>query len=183
MRLDDGKGRGFKMSVSSEKRGNVSSKSNPRAYYVSRNDGQTFTYISKYSATSGDVVFYFKNIDNKRKFVISKISFSSAANADWQINKVTGTAAGTEITGRSLNFTKNLTAQSSSFGNAAVTGLTTSFEIAHARNLAESGINVNFKESLILGNNDAIDIIYTGTTGNIEVVLIGYFEEHGEEIN
>ena len=179
----DGKGRGFKQSVSSTQRGNVSGKVNPRSYYVSRNEGQVFSYISKYSATTGDVVFYLQNIDFKNRFIVSKIFMGAVNDADWQLNKVIGTASGTTITGKSLNFTKNLTAQSAAFGNAAVTGLTTDFEFDHARSLGLSTVNIDLKESLILGNNDAIDIIYTGANGNIEVVLIGYFEEHGEAIN
>lgn len=181
--IEDGKGRGFVASVSSSNRLNSSTKANPRIYYISRDDGQAFSFTSEYSATSGDYVIYLKNTNADKQIVISGIWLSSDNNAKWCIDKVSGTASGTEITGRSLNFTKNNLSDSTSIGDNAVSGLTKTFSVAPLRGMGFTTNPVDFKETLILGNGDAIAVKYTGTSGDISATIGMYFEKQSGAIN
>jgi len=181
--IGDGKGRGFKMSVSSSHRGNVSSKSNPRIYYVSREDGAAFSISSSYSATTGDKVIYFKNDNEEKNFVVTGFFVSADNSAKWTFHKVTGNAIGTDIEARVLNLTKNSTASATIKGDAAVTGITNEFSFAEFRTPANGSADIDFRESLIIGNGQSISVEYTGTTGGISVILGGYFEEHSTGVN
>ena len=180
--IEDGKGRGFKASVSSVNRLNVSSKSNPRAYYNSR-DGEMYTFHSSYSASSGDVVLYIKNDNPDKNFVVTGIWLGGANAAVWEFFQASGTATGTDVTGVQLNFTSGNTAQATSKGNAAVSGTANEATIAKFRTPATASGDADFRETLILGNKDAIGIIYTGTAGAIEITVGGHFEVHGSGAN
>lgn len=176
--IEDGKGRGYKMSVSSTQRGNVSSKSNPRSYYVSRDDGRLFSWYSTYSATSGDYVLYIKNTDQDRKLVLSTFIFGSDNNAQYTVERVSGTAGGTAITPTNFNLTSGRVAQSDTYGNAAVTGLTNVSTFGKIRSLANAPSVGTSLESLILGTSDAIAVKFAGTTGVIDITVFGYYEYH-----
>ena len=69
--INDGKGRGFKASVSSSNRLNVSAKSNPRAYYLSRDEENCFSIGTEYTASDGDIVFYIKNTSSSKEMVLT----------------------------------------------------------------------------------------------------------------
>ena len=176
--IEDGKGRGYKQSVSSSQRGNVSSKSNPRMYYVSREKGQAFSFLSEYSATSGDFIGCVMNTSSDKNFVVSEIIVGGVEAGHFEVVKVTGTPAGTTITGGLLNFSKSNTAEATAFGDAAVTGLTEDYELSHIRTQASESKSMSFQQSLILSKDTAIGIKYVGTTGLVEITILGYFEDH-----
>jgi len=181
--IQDGKGRGNSMSVSSSLRGNVSGKVNPRIYYVSRDDGQAFSWYSSYSATSGDYVIHIKNTSQTRNLVISKILFSGVEAGKYSVETVTGTAAGTNITGAHMNRSKVREADCDSFGNAAVTGLTLDDTFASMRTLAGASAAGSSSNALILGVTGQVAVKYEGTTGIVDVTVFGYFESHDPELN
>jgi len=181
--IKDGKGRGNEMSVSSSLRGNVSAKSNPRIYYVSREDGQAFTWHSSYSATTGDHVVHVKNTSQTRNLVISKILFSGVEAGKYTVESVTGTAAGTTITGSHMNRSKVREADCDSFGNAAVTGLSSEDTFAAMRVLAGASGAGSSNNALILGVTGQIAVKYEGTTGIVDVTIFGYFEDQDPKTN
>lgn len=180
--IDDGRGRGYKASVSSTNRLNVSSKSNPRMYYNSR-VGEAFSFISKYSAADGDQVIYFRNDNQDKNFVVTGIWVSSDNAGTFDFQKVTGTGAGTSIDGRQLNFTSGNTANATALGNAAVTGLNVEYIFAEIRCPQTATVPADFSSALILGKNNAIAVKYNGTAGNVSVVIGGHFEMHDNGVN
>jgi len=180
--IEDGKGRGFKASVSSFLRLNVSSKSNPRIYYNSRVLGSAFTFVSEYSATSGDYVLYIKNTSTVNSLVISGVWASADENAKWCIEKVEGVASGTDVVANPLNFSKKTTATADIKGSAAVTGLTKEATVAASRSMANTTIPMQFEDALIIGSSTAIAIKYIGTAGDVSVTVGGHFEPHSEGV-
>lgn len=97
----------------------------------------------------------------------------------FELFEVTGTAAGTTLTPKNTNLQDSGAADTVSFGEAAVTGLTTGDRLAVARTPANSAREINLNDTVILGLNDAVAIEYTGSTGIVDVMLIGYYEEAG----
>lgn len=182
--IEDGKGRGYKASVSSVNRLNVSSKTNARIYYNSRETGDAFSFTSDYSACSCDYVIYIKNDNETKNMVISDICVSAANSAKWEFQRVSGTGSSCcVIAGRALNFSKNTTADVTSRGNSAVSSLNETYSFTKRRTAAGAGTTIDFDESVILGRNDAIAIKYIGTAGNVEVTIRVHFEVHSTGVN
>jgi hypothetical protein len=184
MKIEDGKGKNGDMSVSASQRGNVSSKTNPRIFYISRDDQQAYNAImdSAYSATAGDYVFYYKNTSTTRNCFIRQMEFHSVQSVKWRIWEVTGTAAaGTTITPSNLNLSSGLAAEAICMGGGAtITGLTTVKQVGIHRSLSGSESAMNFEDALILGPGKAIAIEYdTGTTGICETDMFFHYEDLG----
>ncbi len=168
--------------VSVENRLNNSSKSNPRTFYVSRDDGLTFTLASvDSSAAAGDLIAYLKNDSTTRNVYIKEIQVSALNAALWKVFEVTGTAAGSSaITPSNINLASGQTADATARGDGALTGLTTADLIRSTRTTAGDAMNIVFDDALILGPSDAIAVEYdTGTTGAAEVNIMLHFEDIG----
>lgn len=176
--IEDGKGRGYSSSVSQANRLNVSSKSNPRLFYISRDDQEAYTAVSTdASAAAGDYIMYLKNTSTTKNMFIDHIGCFAANAALWKLWSVTGTASGTTITATNLNLTSGLSAEASVEGSQAVSGLTAVNQIDTARSSASEEANLDFSSALILGPSDAIAIEYdTGTTGAAEATITFHYE-------
>ena len=183
MLLEDGKGRGYTMSVSSSNRGNVSAKTNPRSYYISRQEGLYFSWYSSFNADSGDYVIYVKNTSQEKKLVISRIMFGGDEAGKYSVESVTGIPAGTAIEGAFFNRSMKQEADADSFGDAKILGLTTEKMLGAIRVLAGATGSGSANQSLILGNTDALAIKYEGVTGIVDVTVFGYYESHSDITN
>jgi hypothetical protein len=127
---------------------------------------------------AGDFILYVKNTDNKLKLYIEEVIVSAENAATWKLHCVTGTASGSSITPANLNLTSGKVADATVVGNGAVSGLTSVRVIDAVRTPANGTSDTALNDALILGFGDAIAIEYdTGTTGDAEVTLIGYFDE------
>ncbi len=181
--IDDGKGRGYSASVSSVNRLNVSAKSNPRSYYISREDGEFYSWYSTYSAADSDIVIYVKNTSQSLSLVISKIMFSGVNAGRYTVMPVNGTASGSDIVGTPFNRSKRKEATAISLGGAAITGITQDGTFGVMRVPAGLTVAGDENNSLIIGPTDAIAVKYEGTAGIIDVAIFGYFEEHSNSAN
>tara|TARA_R110000822_G_scaffold59307_5_gene148033 strand:- start:281 stop:850 length:570 start_codon:yes stop_codon:yes gene_type:complete len=187
MKIEDGKGKNGDASVSAVQRLNVSSKTGPRMFYISRDDGLTFDAISigdnDYAA--GEYCFYLKNTSATRNLYIQHLEFHSTDACRLVIDEVTGTAAGgTVIVPSNLNLGSGLLGEATSMGGgAAITGLTKVKQIGTHRNAALADSEMDYQGSLILSPNKAIaveyDAEYGGTTGIIEIDAFFWFETIG----
>jgi hypothetical protein len=178
-KIVDGKGRGFASSVSDVNRLNVSSKSNPRIFYISRDDGQAFNMISTDPGTAaGEYIFYLKNTSSTRDLYVERIEFHSENAAVWKVWEVSGTAAGTTITASNLNLKSGKTADAIGFGNTAVTGLSTVKQIGTHRSQAQGEGEMNYHDSLILGPTNAIAVeMDAGSTAATEIDCFFHYED------
>lgn len=183
MVIEDGKGKSGNMSVSAAQRGNVSSKSKNRLFYISRDDGLAFNAIMpSFNAVAGNYVFYIKNTASDKNMYINHIEFHSVEAAVWKVFQVTGTAAaGTAITAVNLNLGSGRPAESTIMGGGAtITGLTVGNQIGTHRTTALSESEMDWGGGLILSPNTAIMVEYdTGTTGLIEIDCLVHFETIG----
>ncbi len=167
----------------SDGRLNTSSRSDSRAYYNSRDVGRTFSLVwNNTNSSSGKHVVYWKNTSTTRDLVISSIGFNSDINANFELNFVTGTAAGTSATPTNLNQSSGKTAAAVAFHNADVTGLTVSAEIDHAYVVAGGHEELRLGDRVRLGQDDAIAVRIETSFGAVGApihtagVIFGYYE-------
>jgi hypothetical protein len=178
-KIEDGVGRGYEASVSDVNRLNVSSKSQNRIFYISRDSGEAFNLVSTDSgATAGEYILYLQNTSTTKNMYVDRIEYHSANAALWKLWTVTGTAAGSSaLTPTNLNRTSSKVAEATARGDGAITGLTAGAQLATHRNAADGEGQMEFQGALILGPNDAIAVEYdTGTTGAAEVDIFFWYE-------
>jgi hypothetical protein len=180
MKWEDGKGSGRAAGVSANNRGDVSSRNASRIYYTSRDFKQAYNWVSSFSASTGNEIIYLKNDSQVNDLYIDHVLLSAeAGRATFALYEVSGTAAGTTLTGVNLNLKSSNTADVTSFGNAAVTGLTLGNKIEVVSAPDDTTVALNVQDALILGFNNAIAIEFTGSAGNVNCVISGFFEEIG----
>jgi hypothetical protein len=168
----DGKG----VAVTDSNRLSVAASTSSDTHRVSVEDGQTYLWTSSFSADTGEEVIYIKNTSTTSVLTIDKVTVNSVLTGLFELYQVTGTAAGTSITGINANLTSNNVAAATAFGNAEVTGLTIGNRIDMARIPALGRATMELNDVLILGLNDAIAVTYTGSTGIVDLIITGYYE-------
>jgi hypothetical protein len=164
----------------SNNRLNVSSRSDGRSYYASRDGSQTFSVSWNDSdSAAGDDIVYWKNTDtNGKELVISFIEVYSANNALFKVKQVTGTATGTTVTPSCSNRNTVRSASSTAIEAAgtAITGLTDGATLGYF-GAGSSGKTFRIDDVVRLGQDGAIAIEYVaGTTGQTAGTIEGFFE-------
>jgi hypothetical protein len=177
MKIEDGVGSGKLVKVTPRNRLDVSSAAFAEVHLVAAKDAQTYLWTSSYSATSGDEIIYVKNTSKTKLLIIDEIILGCVATAQFAVYTATGTAAGTSITGRNTNRTSGNTADVTSLGDAAVTGLTIGDRLSITRVPANDSKVLDLKDAIILGLDDAITITYTAGAGNtVDATILGYYD-------
>lgn len=162
----------------SDGRLNVSSRSDERIFYNSRDRGQTYVWASFDSAAAVDEYsIYVQNTSTTLNLIVKEVLLTPGVAMTFKMSTTTGTAAGTIITGYNLNRNSGNAASANAFGNAAVTGLTEDTVITVAGVSALETVEVNFHDALILGQNDNIAVECDVNAGGLVYIqIIGYFE-------
>ena len=168
----------------SDGRFNVSSRSDDRSYYNSRDKQEAYSMIWLDASTaSGDVILYWKNTDTTGKhFVVDSIGLNSQYRADFQLLQVTGTAAGgTSSTPTCLNLAAPRVAQATArtADSSAVTGLTEGVCIDFVSVTAGGHEEMRLHDRLRVGQDGAIAIkcILADTSpSRTWGVVFGYYE-------
>ena len=168
----------------SDNRVNVSSRSDDRAYYNSRDKGECFSVPFDFqSASAGEFGVYFKNNSSiGLEFVVAGVGINSVEASRIKLHFVSGTATGgTVLTPTNLNgSSSNAAAATAMEGGSAATGITglTSISLIDFAYVQATGHQeFRLKDRLRLGQNDAIAVEYDeGTTGDFSGVIFGYFE-------
>lgn len=157
---------------------NVSSRSDERIYYISRDNGDAYSVTTIDTAAAGEYNFYFKNISTTQNFYVTAFTLGSAVLAIFKIARVTGTASGTAISPTNLNTTSGHIADATALGNAAVTGLTEDAIIDVVSVTADDSKEVTFHDALVIGQGEAIAVEYdTGAGGTMHATMFGFFDE------
>ena len=174
--LQDGKGRGNSVAVGSSQRLDVSSRSNKRIFYVSRDDGRAFVWTSTFATGTTNVeVIYIKNTSTSRRLYIDSMRYSASGAAVLSVFKHTGTASGTTITAENLNFTSSNDAEATALGDSAVTAGTIGNAIAFLQVASNADSNRNWNGEIILGEGDSI-IITCSTSVTVHIGVTGFYE-------
>lgn len=175
--------RGLQEAEGSDGRLNVSSRSDGRRYYNSRDVKKTFTAVFDHqSAAAGEYSMYIQNTSNTDELVISSIGLNSVQNSRIKLWFVKGTAAGGSVmtpvnTNHGSSNDADATARQGSSGSG-VSGLTTDGIVDFAFVSANGHEEFRVDDTIRLGQNDALAIEYDeGTTGDFGGVIFMYFEK------
>lgn len=165
----------------SDGRLNVSSRSNDRSYYVSRDKGQTYSIVfDDPDCDVADVFFFLQNDSTDKDLVLTTIGFSATLSGSFKLQFETVALSGaTTLTPVNLNRNSSNLAVVTCVGNAIVTG--TSIPdgvIDHVAVEALGHEEMHLNDRVRLGQGDAVSILYDrGAANNIvEGVVYLYFE-------
>lgn len=176
MKIEDGGGSGKLAKVNSRRRLDVSAANVSESAYIAAAEAETYIWTGSYSTNTGDEIMYIKNNSSSKLLVIDKVTVNSVNAGFFELFDVSGTAAGTIVTGKNTNLTSGNVADATSYGDASVTGLTIGDRIDLARTAANGRTDMKLNDVLILGQNNAIAVTYTGSTGLTDIIITGYFE-------
>jgi hypothetical protein len=160
----------------------VSSRSDTRAYYNSRNQRQTYAVpFDHQSAAAGEFSLYIENTSSQLKMVVSRAGLNSVEFSRLRLWFVSGVAAGgTLLTPTNLNKGSSNDADAvvrQAGAGDAITGLTTLGQIDFEFVSATGHGEFTLSDTVRLGQNDAIAIEYDeGTTGDLAGVVDFFFE-------
>ena len=168
----------------SDGRASVSSRTDSRSYYNSRDKGQAYSIPFDFqSATAGEFGGYFKNASTNGKiFVVDSIGVNTVEASRIKLWFVSGTAAGgTNLIPTNLNRASGNAATSTAMEGASaatgITGLSSDALIDIVYVTATGHEEFRLDDRLRLAQNDAIAIEYDeGTAGDMSGVIFGYFE-------
>ena len=162
----------------SDGRLNVSSRSDERIYYNSRDRGQTYVWTSfDAGAAVGEYSIYLQNTSATLNLVIKELVLSPGVAMTFKVSTVTGTPTSAAITGYNLNRNSGNAASANARGDALVDNLTEAQVIRVAMVVALATEHVEFHDALQLGQNDAIAVecdVHAG--GLVYMQIIGYFD-------
>jgi len=169
----------------SDGRSNVSSRSDSRGYYNSRDVGQAYALTFSHTASANtEYTFYLQNTSTDGKqMVISAVGVNSDLGALVELNFVTGTlVGGTAITPVNMNkaVSNAAAAVGSNHANStAISGISDDGTIDHLLIGTDGHEEFRLDDRLRLGQNDAIALkVETVTSGTplIKGVIFFYFE-------
>jgi len=158
---------------------NTDSRSEPRAFYVSRDNSQAYVLvIEDDDAVAGDIIAYLKNDSKDKKLYVQSIVVSCANAITIKVAFGDSTVAtGSPVTPANLNRPEINAADVTSFGNGAIGGVIASTFLPSTRCPAGDSKIIFFNDALILGPNSNIIVEYdAGTTGAVELSIYFFFE-------
>ena len=174
LQIEDGKGRGTHAFVDNG-RLETSSRSNPRYAYISRDEGDSYTWSHSYNYDAADTILLVSNSSTTKKLYIHAIFVGSDTSTQLTVHSPAyPTLDGSAVTGVNANRTSGKTASAEAYGdetgNTQANVLFQGFVIGNATaQLPPSG-------AVILGYHDciAVDLVTAGTMGI--VTIAGYYE-------
>jgi len=173
--LEGGTGNGYVAKVNADNKLEVRSESVDESGIIAQRDQLYFNWQSDYSATANDIVLYIKNTSADKDLAIRKCYMHNATACDWEFRRVdAGTAAGTAVTAVNLAFGSNIAAEATAYGNAAVTGITSSTVMWSYRTAAATPHYLDANGAVIVKPNNAI-AVKTTATGAIKVYVAAYY--------
>lgn len=176
MKIEDGTGNGQLSKVNNRKRLDVSAATFSESRLIAASDAQTYIWTSAFSADTGEEVIYIKNTSKDKVLIIDKVTVNAVLASLFELYTATGAATGTSITGVNTNLTSGNSADATALGNAEVVSATPGSRIDMARIPANGRATMELNDVLILGFNDAITVTYTGSTGIVDLIITGYYE-------
>ncbi len=178
MRIVDGTGMGHAVKVTTDFRMDVSSRSDDRMYYASRDNELAYFYYSDVTPTGADDVFcYIQNTSSTQKLIIKWIrAYCASAEAiDIYVGETGTPIGGTAITPVNLNQASGNTADGAFEEGVNITGLSGGSQLDRIR--LEAGVDAftDFN-GLILGQNNTFTLHALTGTAATEVTIGFYYE-------
>ena len=174
MRFWNKKLNGWRAITGSDDRINMSSRSNPRAFYNCRDKAELYEWLSVCDCLAGDYVLFVRNTDDETLY-IDNISLGTDSNNLFYVHNVTGNATGSTIIGSNPNLSSDNEPTGAFKGNGAVTGISSAFKSRPKRVAANTSGDLSIQGCIILSTGDAIAVQAT-QAARVEVAITGYYE-------
>ena len=180
--ITDGKGSGKDVGVSSDNRLDVNSKMGTRAYYISRDKFDTYSWTAvSYDYAAADTVLLVCNNSTTQNLYITKVYVWADVPTQFKIHTPAyPTLSGTAVVGLNYNRTSgklaNATALANETGNTFVAANTLLTLRNNEATADEFGVQWDFEGAVILGyhNSIAVDVVAEGAA--VECTIVGFFE-------
>ncbi len=175
----DGTGSGNKARVNDDNHLLVAAIAESEFEFISHTKGLAFSWSSSFATGGSDIeVLSLATTSSTSHVHVSEIIFSTDTNTKFTVFKVTsGTPAGTILTPTNLNVGIGITAPSTSFGNASVTGSLSGDVILPVRVIADDTKQMMFLGALLIQQGEAIAVT-SSVSATVEVTILGYFEDN-----
>lgn len=168
-----------------DRRANVSSRSDDREYYNSRDAKQMYTLVYDFQdAATGEYAFYLQNTSSTQlDLVISSVGLNGAVATRFQLHYVTGAATGgnavtPEITNRNSQNKAVATAREGATEATGIGGLTSEGKADFAWTVADGHEEMRIGGRIRLGQDQAVALQVSETTGgDVGGVIWFYFEK------
>jgi hypothetical protein len=167
----------------SDSRANVSSRSDERIYYNSRDVEQTYCFPFIFNtAASTEYAAYLKNTSTTKELVIRALEIDGEVATRFQLDEVTGTASGTAVTPKNMNLDSGndaaCTAVEGLNAGTGITGLTADGVALGTKWVVATGSGIiDTHDAIRLGQNDAVALQVLETAGgDVSGNFIFYFE-------
>lgn len=164
----------------SDGRLNVSSRSDNRSYYVSRDTGLAYSVVfDDADCDQGDVFFWLKNDNVDKAIVIDSIGINGLLTGSFKLQFETATlTGGSALTPTNLNRTASHQAVITCRGNGLLSTSASGGTIDQVSVAATAHEEFRLADRVRLGQGDAISLLYDrGADNNIvEGVVFFYYE-------
>lgn len=168
MIIEDGTGKGYLASVSSENKLRVTAVTASQEHFANHNQGRGYSLIFESTPVSGGCFLYVENTDLERDLSIEGFNFKMEADdyVDIKLNDAGTPANGTTITPANLNTASGFDAQGIFQQGNDIIGLSGGrliYRYYHAS--SKASVFRNFEQDVILSRNGALTMyIKTGST-------------------
>ena len=173
--IESGNGNGQQVSAT-DNRLDTSARTNGRAAYISKDNGQCYFWTYAYNYTGADTILWLANTSTTKNLYIEKIRVSSDTATQFTFHFPSYVApSGTLVTGINSNRTSGNSSDSSCYSNEINNTQTNVFMQGL---IGANGLNAfPVDGKIILGYHDCIaaDLVTTGGMGL--VAFVGYYED------
>ena len=179
--IQDGKGSGQKVGVS-DNRLDVTSRSESRIYYLSRENGQAFSVYGRrnHTGTGNENILSLTYTGNKALYIKEIIFSSNSPDAKIELYfDATSVSGGTEIIPLNLNRSSAISSETTCLnGVTDLTGTTTTANEVFDVRLSNSSFLMDFHGAIILPKNKSIFVLGSvQTAGEKTRIMVYYYEE------
>lgn len=146
---------------------------------ISKEENLAFSWASRYLVAEGSSIIFLKNTSTTKNLIIEDIHVGGTAAATWELWTSTAAGAGTVISGTNLNRNSSNLPEASAFGNANITSNGSESLVAYIKHQANGLSHFEFRDALILGQNDGIMVkkqLTPADTVSGICGVAGYFE-------
>ena len=178
--IQDGKGRGFNAAVGDDNHLQTDSFTLSKVGETSLDDGQTYSWSSRYLVDPGSSIIYIQNTSPTKNLIIDHIDVGGESGTTWELWSCTTDGGGIVVSGNNLNLASSNSAEARAFGDANITSNASGILLGYAKHNDMETEEIHVSDALILGQNDAIIIKKPLTPANSTTSgicsVIGYFE-------
>ena len=154
----------------------VSSRSEQRIFYESRDNGRAYTWVTTTSTlAAGDTAFLLKNTSHTRNFHVDTLIVGLVTASEVIVHRpaTVATPTGTAVPAVNLNGQSANVADATGIKDETTNGL--GDLICKLRCAANNQVHVDMKGALILGPAQSIAVDVVTAQAGFDVTLVGYF--------